>query len=261
MTCALVASRLVSMTFIPFLGYYLLRPTKKREESVEERRTRGFTGFYYRAGKFAIEHRWLVFAGSLLFLVAGGYFGHQLKTQFFPDDVQYLSFADIWLPNDAPLFVTNQTAMQVEDVIRATAEKYRREHPGKDGQPRPGFRNLALVMAVSIGLIFLALAFQFKHAVKPILVLAAAPYGVVGALIALYVMGASFGFMAFLGIASLIGVIVSHVIVLFDFIEEMHEKGEPLELALLDAGIVRLRPVMINRGRDNPGAVSAGAAR
>ena len=47
---------------------------------------------------------------------------------------------------------------------------------------------------------------------------------------------------------SLIGVIVSHVIVLFDLIEEMHEKGEPLELALLDAGIVRLRPVLITVG-------------
>jgi multidrug efflux pump subunit AcrB len=34
-------------------------------------------------------------------------------------------------------------------------------------------------------------------------------------------------------------------IVLFDFIEEMHAKGEPLEEALLDAGIVRLRPVLI----------------
>jgi len=61
-------------------------------------------------------------------------------------------------------------------------------------------------------------------------------------------MGAPFGFMAFLGIASLVGVIVSHVIVLFDFIEEMHEKGEPLERALVDAGIIRLRPVMITVG-------------
>jgi multidrug efflux pump subunit AcrB len=42
-----------------------------------------------------------------------------------------------------------------------------------------------------------------------------------------------------------LGVIVSHVIVLFDFIEEMHEKGEPLERALPDAGIERIRPVMI----------------
>jgi multidrug efflux pump subunit AcrB len=46
----------------------------------------------------------------------------------------------------------------------------------------------------------------------------------------------------------LIGVIVSHVIVLFDFIEEAHEKGESLREALLDAGIVRLRPVLITVG-------------
>jgi multidrug efflux pump subunit AcrB len=69
-----------------------------------------------------------------------------------------------------------------------------------------------------------------------------------GALLALFITGTPFGFMAFLGIASLIGVIVSHVIVLFDFIEEMHEKGEPLERALVDAGIVRLRPVLITVG-------------
>lgn len=41
-----------------------------------------------------------------------------------------------------------------------------------------------------------------------------------GSLAALYLMGAPFGFMPFLGIASLVGVIVSHIIVLFDFIEE-----------------------------------------
>jgi multidrug efflux pump subunit AcrB len=45
-----------------------------------------------------------------------------------------------------------------------------------------------------------------------------------------------------------VGVIVSHVIVLFDFIEEAHHAGEPLREALLDAGIVRLRPVMITVG-------------
>ena len=67
----------------------------------------------------------------------------------------------------------------------------------------------------------------------------------VGGLVALLVMDAPFAFMAFLGLISLIGVIVSHVIVLFDFIETMHEKGEPLRDALLDAGIVRLRPVLI----------------
>jgi len=41
---------------------------------------------------------------------------------------------------------------------------------------------------------------------------------------------------------------VSHVIVLFDFIEEKHAEGEPLQQALLDAGIMRLRPVLITVG-------------
>jgi multidrug efflux pump subunit AcrB len=51
--------------------------------------------------------------------------------------------------------------------------------------------------------------------------------------------------MAFLGVASLVGVIVSHSIVLFDFIEERHIEGDDFELALIDAGILRLRPVLI----------------
>lgn len=69
-----------------------------------------------------------------------------------------------------------------------------------------------------------------------------------GALLGLFLTGTPFGFMGFLGIVSLVGVIVSHVIVLFDFIEEAHAKRESLEAALLDAGIVRLRPVMITVG-------------
>jgi multidrug efflux pump subunit AcrB len=89
---------------------------------------------------------------------------------------------------------------------------------------------------------------QFRNAVKPLLVFAAIPYGTTGAILALWVMGAPFGFMSFLGLISLVGVIVSHVIVLFDFIEEEREKGEPLIEALLDAGIVRLRPVLITVG-------------
>jgi multidrug efflux pump len=119
---------------------------------------------------------------------------------------------------------------------------------GEYDKQQTGFKNLGVVLAVSITAIYLALLFQFNNAIKPFLVFAAAPYGVAGALIALWIMNTSFGFMAFLGVASLIGVIVSHVIVLFDFIEEMHAKGEPFEQAVIDAGIIRLRPVLITVG-------------
>ena len=119
---------------------------------------------------------------------------------------------------------------------------------GEYDEQQKGFKELSVVMAVSVALIYMALVIQFRSAIKPFLVFAAIPYGMTGALAGLVIMGQPFGFMAFLGIASLIGVIVSHVIVLFDFIEEAHERGEPLREALLDAGIVRLRPVMITVG-------------
>ena len=63
MASALECSRLVSMTFIPLLGYYFLRPSKMPEATIEERRERGFTGYYYRlaggpsgiAGRFSLR--------------------------------------------------------------------------------------------------------------------------------------------------------------------------------------------------------------
>ena len=48
-----------------------------------------------------------------------------------------------------------------------------------------------------------------------------------------------------LGIASLVGVIVSHIIVLFGFIEEIRDAGKSFEQTIADAGIERLRPVLI----------------
>jgi multidrug efflux pump subunit AcrB len=522
MTAALLCALVVAMSFVPLLGYYIQRPPKKKELTVEEKRQRGFYGFYNRLVGRAIQHRWLVLAGSVLFLLAGGFIASHLKQQFFPEDVQYWFYLDIWLPNDVPLTATSDAAVTAEQVVRQVVEDSaktvskeksgkhlltsmtsfiggggprfwfsispeapqtnyaqvivqvsdkeatpkligplqaalnkqvpgawitvrqlqtnpvetpveilisgqadtdprtesldiqtlrtlasqaenivrqshgiavlrddwapdspqvkieidpdranvvgitnadvanssaaaisgapvgtfkegdksipivarlrpqdraqlsqikslyvyssrqdtrvpllsvasvrniletgrirRREHfrtisilcfpspgvlasevlgpiesklkdlqntfppgyqlqiGGEKAKQDDGFLNLAVVLLISLVGIYLALLVQFKNAVKPLLVFAAAPYGAIGALIALAIMGTPFGFMAFLGVASLIGVIVSHVIVLFDFIEEMHEKGEPLERALPDAGIERLRPVMITVG-------------
>jgi multidrug efflux pump subunit AcrB len=137
---------------------------------------------------------------------------------------------------------------KIKDFERNLPAGYTLEIGGEYEEQVSGFKELSIVMAVSVALIYMALVLQFRSAVKPLLVFAAIPYGVSGAIVALAIMGQPFGFMAFLGVASLVGVIVSHVIVLFDFIEEAHERGEPLREALLDAGIVRLRPVMITVG-------------
>jgi multidrug efflux pump subunit AcrB len=511
--CAsLVASRIVSMTFVPLLGYYLLRPPKKLTPSIAERRTRGAARKYAAFIGLAIDHRWKTLFVSILLLVAGGFAASGLKSAFFPKDLAYLSYIDVLLPGDAPISATNETLRQVDDVVRKTLDDYGQKHPAKDGKPLavlkslttfagggaprfwfsvtseqaqpnyaqivlevtdkhltneiaeplqraldaaipgatidvrrldtgaanampvalriegediatlraiasdvqavlrsepdvdrirndwgadvfsvrmevdsdranligitnldvaqssaaalsgsvvgklregdhvvpivtrlraserarlsdvdglyvrssatgqlvplqqissisyemttnrilrhnrvraiavggfpregvlpsqiiaavkpkldalklpPGYRlvvageqeeqkknfmGLVVVLGISVAAIFAALVFQFRSAVKPLIVFAGIPYGVMGALVSLRIMDSPFGFMAFLGVISLIGVIVSHIIVLFDFIEEMHAHGEPFRDALIDAGIARMRPVLITVG-------------
>jgi multidrug efflux pump subunit AcrB len=144
-----------------------------------------------------------------------------------------------------PSEVLTAAGAGIDEFRRTLAPGVRMEIAGEYKEQVSGFAELTTVLAVSVLLIYVALVVQFKHAVKPVLVFAAIPYGMTGAFASLWLMGAPFGFMGFLGVVSLVGVIVSHIIVLFDFIEERREHGAPLDQALLDAGIQRLRPVMI----------------
>src|SRR5581483_10212552 len=132
MTCTLVASVIVSFTFIPLIAYYLIKPPKKAEKPLSERRNHGFPGLYYRLGNFLLRHRWRTFACSLLILVLGGFLFTRLHSQFFPKDLSYLSYVDVWLPPDAPLGATDAVAQRAEAVIREEAERFGKEHHQKD---------------------------------------------------------------------------------------------------------------------------------
>ena len=52
--------------------------------------------------------------------------------QFFPKDLSYLSYVDVWLPPDAPLGATDAAAKRAETVIREEAERFGKEHNRKD---------------------------------------------------------------------------------------------------------------------------------
>src|SRR5262249_33063592 len=89
---------------------------------------------------------------------------------------------------------------EMDKLAASLAPGYKIEVGGEEYEQKKGFGNLAVVLVISVSAIFLALVIQFKNAVKPLIVFAAIPFGVVGALVGLGVMGAPFGFMAFLGI-------------------------------------------------------------
>src|SRR5258706_1492171 len=104
---------------------------------------------------------------------------------------------------------------------------------------------MGLVMKISLALITLVMVIQFNSVMKSLAVMLTVPLGIIGAFLGLALTHSPLGFMALLGIVSLAGIMVSHIIVLSDFIEEARAKGLPLEQALVQAGLARLRPGLV----------------
>ncbi|MGZ3440456.1 MAG: efflux RND transporter permease subunit, partial [Polyangia bacterium] len=127
LTLSLVASRIVSMTFIPLIGYYLLKPGRNEPTAVE-RRSRGFAKRYYQLVGWAIDHRRWVLAGAFVLLVGGAGAARSLKTAFFPQDLSYLSYVDVWLPEDATFAATRDKAREAEETVREVADEWGRTH-------------------------------------------------------------------------------------------------------------------------------------
>jgi multidrug efflux pump subunit AcrB len=75
-------------------------------------------------------------------LALGVLFLGQLKTQFFPKDLSYLSYVNIWLPSDAPLSATTEAARRTESLIIQAAGEYAQTHAGTTDSPREVLRSL-----------------------------------------------------------------------------------------------------------------------
>ncbi len=141
--------------------------------------------------------------------------------------------------------VVGEMQQRLDGLARQWPPGYRFQFGGEYEEQRKGFDSVGLALLVSLAGIYLALVLQFNSVMKPLVVFAGVPFGLVGGTLGLLPFHTPFGFMAFLGVASLAGVIVSHVIVLFDYIEEACERGETLHRAVIDSALVRLRPVLV----------------
>src|SRR3989442_13033860 len=136
LACSLIASRIVSMTFIPLLGYHRLRPGRTKEPSIAERRRKGFARSYSRVGGWALDHRWAVLGASILFLLLGGVLASRLQQSFFPKDLSYLSYLDVWLPEDAPLSASEAAARLADGISREVTAEFGRPDPAEEGGAR-----------------------------------------------------------------------------------------------------------------------------
>ncbi len=101
-------------------------------------------------------------------------------------------------------------------------------------------------LPIAMLIIILLLVFQFNSIRKPIIILLTIPMGLVGVVIGLVVLRSYFGFMTFLGVISLAGVVINNAIVLLDRIQiEIQENQLPPQKAIMEAAQRRLRPIFL----------------
>ena len=89
------------------------------------------------------------------------------------------------------------------------------------------------------------LAAQFESFVHPFTILLSVPLATVGAAVALLVAGEGLNTMSLIGLVVLVGIVVNDAIVKVDFINQMRAQGMVLRAAILEAGRVRLRPIIM----------------
>jgi multidrug efflux pump subunit AcrB len=134
---------------------------------------------------------------------------------------------------------------KVEELMETMPPGSRYEFGGELEESTDSQKKLARAFTLSAILILLVLTSQYNSFAKPFVVLAAVPLSLIGALIGLYLTGWALGFMPFLGIISLAGVVINDAIILIDFIETGVRAGKPLRTAVAEAGRLRMKPIVL----------------
>jgi hydrophobic/amphiphilic exporter-1 (mainly G- bacteria), HAE1 family len=111
-----------------------------------------------------------------------------------------------------------------------------------------GFQDLALLLIMSLILVFIVMASQFESFVMPFVIMFSIPFAFTGVVLILFLTNTTLSLIAALGAVLLVGIVVKNGIVLVDFINLMRDRGYELYEAIAKAGHSRLRPVLMTAG-------------
>jgi HAE1 family hydrophobic/amphiphilic exporter-1 len=141
----------------------------------------------------------------------------------------------------------DQAIVAVEDALATLvpSRDVRWEVGGENEEMRRSFRDLAFAFGLALILVYMILAAQFESFVHPFTILMSVPLALVGAILALLVSGEGLNTMSLIGVVILVGIVVNDAIVKVDFIVKAQQRGLALREAILEAGRVRLRPIVM----------------
>ncbi|HEX4055102.1 MAG TPA: efflux RND transporter permease subunit [Tepidisphaeraceae bacterium] len=119
------------------------------------------------------------------------------------------------------------------------------EYGGLYAQQQESFRNLLVVLLTALALVFIVALVEFRSFYEPVAIIFGAALSVFGIILALLITGMTVNIVTLLGAIIGAGIVHKNGLLMLDSVKELHEKGEELEEAIVQAGARRLRPVLM----------------
>jgi HAE1 family hydrophobic/amphiphilic exporter-1 len=119
---------------------------------------------------------------------------------------------------------------------------------GQEEERLRSFASLLLALGLALFLVYLVMAAQFESLVQPFVILFTVPLGVIGAVLALLLCRQPVNVVVLIGLVMLGGIVVNNAIVLVDAVNQLRAEGLPRREALRQAGLRRLRPILMTTG-------------
>lgn len=122
---------------------------------------------------------------------------------------------------------------------------YRFTSGGEVRDQQKVFSKMLAAMGIAVLLMYLVLVVQFGSFLEPVAIMASLPLSLIGVVLALWMTHNTFNIMSLIGVLMLMGIVAKNAILLIDFAKWGVEGGKDLREALIEAGRVRLRPIMM----------------
>jgi multidrug efflux pump len=145
------------------------------------------------------------------------------------------------------------------DVMDAAAAKVlpqvQTDVLGQSREFKEGAATLLISFALALCFIYLVLAAQFESFVDPFVILLTVPLSITGALLALWLTNNSLNVFSKIGLITLVGLITKHGILIVEFANQLQEQGKSVRDAVIEAAVLRLRPILMTTGATVLGAL------
>lgn len=148
--------------------------------------------------------------------------------------------------NLAPGYTLGEALNYVEQVIREEIpEGVQINYDGESREYRQSGERIWLTFAFAVLIVYLVLAAQFESFIHPLIILATVPLAISGALIGLWIFGASINVFSQIGAIMLIGIACKNGILIVEFANQLRDRGVEFVESVIEAASIRLRPVLM----------------